>query len=152
MKILFVCKGNMFRSPMAEAIASKILGKGNVMSAGTYTGAPDEPEGLEISKLSHMETFIKYMKDKGSDLYPKKTVRVTKDMVDKANIIIDMAEEEYDSELLRNNPKVIKWEVENPIFQNYSPQEAYKKTEEIYNILNQNIQGLLASYKSYCAV
>ena len=44
MRILFVCSGNTCRSPMAEAIARKILGPSvHVESAGTHAHVRDPP-------------------------------------------------------------------------------------------------------------
>lgn len=140
---------------MAEAIAGKILGKQNVMSAGTYTGAPDEPEGQTIKDLTiyNQNIPVKFMMDNGYKAFgDHKTKKVTDEMINSANIIVDMTEDPYDLEVLKNNPKVIKWEVENPLFQNYDKESGYRKSEEIYKILEQNIQNLLMSYKAYCSV
>ncbi|MDB5204144.1 MAG: hypothetical protein JWP09_172 [Candidatus Taylorbacteria bacterium] len=120
-KILFVCKGNMYRSQMAEAIAAKIIGKENVKSAGTYTGAADEPEGLVLKDLStifktgyeNFDKFLLFMKERGCDIGENKTKKVTEDLVDWADIVIDMAEDPYDLELLQNSKKVTRFEIPN---------------------------------------
>jgi protein-tyrosine-phosphatase len=143
-KILFVCKGNMFRSPIAEAIAGRIIGKENVSSAGTYTGAPDEPEGQRLMDISHHSVFCQYMEDQGfKDFGEHRTRRVTEKMVDEADVVVDMSEPEYDLDFVSQNQKTVRWEVENPLFKNLNFEDGYKKVEEIYDILEKNIKELL---------
>jgi protein-tyrosine-phosphatase len=143
-KILFVCKGNMFRSQIAEAIAAKIIGKENVKSAGTYTGAPDEPEGLIIGEINRHSVYVNFMEKHGFPGFGlRKTKRVTQDMIGWADIVVNMAEDPYNLDILVNNPKVIFWEIENPIFQNYSFEDGTAKTVEIYGILSRNIENLI---------
>lgn len=134
----------MFRSPIAEAIAARLIGKENVSSAGTYTGAPDEPEGQRLLDTNHHSVFCKYMEDQGFKGFGKyRTRRVTEEMVNGADIIVDMSEPQFDLDIVSKNPKTIRWEVENPLFQNYNFDDGYKKTEEIYGILDKNIKSLL---------
>jgi ribose 5-phosphate isomerase B len=55
MKILFVCSGNMCRSPMADGIARKMLrGQANVESAGTnaMSGSPASDRAIEVMRKS----------------------------------------------------------------------------------------------------
>jgi protein-tyrosine-phosphatase len=130
-KILFVCKGNMFRSQMAEAIAARMIGPDNVMSAGTYTGASDapsrvsstdEPEGQVLKDLfkiyageyqSYDNDFLASMTQQGFDIGNNKTKRVRESMIEWADIVIDMSEDPYDLPLLKNNAKVIHWDIPN---------------------------------------
>ncbi|MDB5204143.1 MAG: hypothetical protein JWP09_171 [Candidatus Taylorbacteria bacterium] len=144
MKILFVCKRNEFRSPIAEAIASKILGKENVCSAGTFTRAQDNTEALKLTDREHQKIYCKFIEDQGYEEFgeyrPKK---VTNGMINWADIVVDMMESEYDLEMVRLNPKTIKWEIENPNFKNLNEIDGYKKAEEIYNILKKNIIDLI---------
>ncbi len=106
---------------MAEAIAGKIIGKENVMSAGTYSGVSGEPEGLALKDLSTVfkigyedfDDFLLFIKQRGYDIGEKKTKKVTKDMVDWADIVIDMAEDPYDLDWLKHSRKVIHWEIVN---------------------------------------
>ncbi|MES2409798.1 MAG: hypothetical protein V4509_05890, partial [Patescibacteria group bacterium] len=108
-------------SQMAEAIAAKIIGKENVKSAGTYSGVYGEPEGMALKDLStifktgyeHFDDFLLFIKEKGYDIGENKTKKVTSDMVDWADIVIDMAEDPYDLEWLKNSKKVTHWELPN---------------------------------------
>lgn len=137
----------MFRSVIAEAIASKSIGSENVKSAGTYVGAPEEPEGQPVSELKHLKQYINFMTDRGYDIANRKTLRVTSEMVGWADVIIDMSEKECDLDILKESEKTIYWDVENPIFQNYSDPDAYQKTAEIYDILAKDVETLLQTLK-----
>lgn len=135
MKILFVCKGNMFRSPIAEAIASRIVGKENVSSAGTYTGAPDEPEGLIVGEcFPHAPEFLEFMKGSGLDISKHTTKHVTSEMVARADVVVDMAEEPYDLEFLKHSRKVVRWDVPNDA----------TRYKEVFEILTTKINELLS--------
>lgn len=136
----------MFRSPIAEAIAAKIVAKENVMSAGTYTGAPDEPEGQVIRDLTIFNQIIPitFMVDNGYKGFGEyKTKRVTEEMINWADVVVDMSEPKYDLAIVKNSEKTIFWDVENPMFQDHTPQSGRKKTEEIYKILEGKIKALI---------
>ena len=64
-KVLFICKGNWFRSQMAAAIYNKLTNSSDADSAGTYAGSPDEPEGQIISDLFKTPDFFEIMEKNG---------------------------------------------------------------------------------------
>ena len=74
MKFLFVCTGNICRSPMAEALAKKHFGTGVfVQSAGINAGEPDGfmhqvMQELDIDMSSHQPTTIDELEDDFFDI------------------------------------------------------------------------------------
>lgn len=126
---------------MAEAIASSIIPKENVLSAGTYSGSFDEPESLILKELSSkfsgyesFDIFLEFMKEKGFDIGNNKTKKVTKEMIEWADIVVDMAEEPYDLEILKKSEKVIKWDLPNDTRK--TKENFTKEIENIKNLLN----------------
>ena len=88
MRILFVCSGNTCRSPLAEAIARRILadsGKENVIveSAGTqaWQGAPASDESILIGV------------ERNLDLSGHRSRRLTPQMVETADLVLVMSNE-----------------------------------------------------------
>jgi len=115
MKILFVCKGNMCRSQMAEVFYNSLVKDGSLAeSAGTLPGIPTEPEGWQLDQIPYLGSTLSVMKEMNFDISKNKTRRVTPLMVQNADIIISMAERETIPDFLLNSPKMIYWEVPNP--------------------------------------
>ena len=88
MRILFVCSGNTCRSPLAEAIARRILadsGKENVIveSAGTqaWQGAPASDEAILIGV------------ERNLDLSGHRSRRLTPEMVEASDLVLVMSPE-----------------------------------------------------------
>lgn len=115
MKILFICKGNMFRSQMAAAIYNHMTNSHDAISAGTYTGSPDEPEGRVLSDImANDATQFKVLEENGMNIRSNKTKKLTPQMLDDADVVISMAEEPFIPDFLKNDKKVIWWDIENP--------------------------------------
>jgi len=139
MKILFVCRGNMFRSQVAESLFNHVKNDGDeVKSCGTWV----EREGLTGKKLKDFDginspmsliNLIEVMKEKGFDLSENICKPVTPELVDWADKIISMAEDDESPDYLLNNPKVTFWKVENP--SNFTKELARETVEKIEKLI-----------------
>ena len=89
-QILFVCSGNICRSPMAEAYLRALMprhlkDKVRIVSAGTL-GIFGQPASLEAIEVMH---------EKSIDIIEHRSQGVTKNLVDQSNIIFAMAFDHY---------------------------------------------------------
>lgn len=91
-KILFVCHGNICRSPMAESVMAFLAGEQGV-EIGVASAATSYEE---IGNTPHRGT-VKILREAGIPLIPHRAVRMTKDDYDKYDLLIGM-----DSANLRN--------------------------------------------------
>jgi protein-tyrosine-phosphatase len=96
-QLLFVCAGNMCRSPMAEYLLRQHLGpktSWRVSSAGlaAVDGAAASPPALEV------------LAEKGVDLAPHRSRSLTRAMVDAAELIVAMTNSQV-LELTRRFPE-----------------------------------------------
>ena len=113
MKILFVCRGNMFRSQIAKAFYNHLAKDGSSAdSCGTLVKIENNT-GKIISELS-WGTAVEYMKSQGLDISKEKIKPITEKLINEADKIIVMAEKDTWPEYLTANPKVVNWEIDNP--------------------------------------
>ncbi len=139
MKVLFICKNNQFRSQMAAAMYSKITGTHNADSAGTYVGSTDAPEGDVIEKYFRTPDFFELMEENDMSIRNNRMKKLLPEMVVGADIIVTMAEEPFIPDFLRNNEKIILWNVENPPF---ATREVSEKT---YSEIRSLVEKLISS-------
>ncbi|MFA6397606.1 MAG: low molecular weight phosphatase family protein [Candidatus Paceibacterota bacterium] len=136
-KVLFICKGNWFRSQTAEAIYNQITKSNDAFSVGTYVGAVDEPEGQVLKDLFKQNlSFLNVMKSHGMNLDDKVTKKLLPEMIDQFDIVVSMAEEPFIPDFLKNDKSVIWWQVENPT--GFSNDEIYYENayQKIYKLVS----------------
>lgn len=129
MKVLFVCKGNVGRSQMANAFFNK-MSKNHSTCAGTNVG---EHEGEKLH-----ESVINIMAEEGYDLSKNERKQLTPEMSEKADKIIVMTEKENLPEYV-NMKKVVLWNVQNP---KDKPLDFHRKTR---NQIKRLVEKLIKS-------
>lgn len=121
MKILYVCTGNSFRSPVAEALTKKYKPHLEVESAGT---SPASKIAGVAQELLANENAKKYLKPD--------PVGVTREAFDEADLVVVM-EKEHENYLLDNFPiteeKIENWDIEDPINPGVEPERVFKEIE-----------------------
>jgi 8-oxo-dGTP diphosphatase len=137
-RALFICKGNWFRSQMAAAIYDDLVGSGAADSAGTYAGAPDEPEGQVLADLFPTPEFFEAMERRGLYVRANTTRRLTPAMLENYPVVVSMAEDPFVPDFLRGDPRVIWWEMENPKVVDAA------KAEEVYALMHGLVRGLIS--------
>jgi len=108
MKVLFVCSGNAFRSPVAEALLKKFKPTIYVDSAGLYPSIP-------IS-----EAAIKFLEKENAQQHLKKTPEsLDIKQLSEYDLIVAMKQKHKDK-VVSNYPecidKIIVWNIDDPYF------------------------------------
>ncbi len=133
----------MFRSQMAAALYNKLTGSQDAFSVGTYTGAPEEPEGLVLGDLPKRnllsEHFFKVMEDNGMYIREHRTTKLLPEMLDQYDVVVNMAQEGYIPDFLKKCSKVVWWTVADT---KYITEDVAKETFEQVNKL---VRELIAS-------
>lgn len=113
MKILFVCKGNVGRSQIAEALFHKKWGSEHeVFSAGTAISGPEQPIG---ELLPGIQEVLDVMSEEGLDVSMYVRKQLMPEMVEQADKIIAIVEDEILlPDYLSASPKLTRWNVEDP--------------------------------------
>lgn len=108
MKVLFVCSGNAFRSPVAEALLKKFRPEIEVDSAGTHPAIP-------VS-----ETARKYLAKENAEQYLKKVSEgLDSKQLDEYDLIVAMKPEHKEVVLSRCPQcagKIVVWNIDDPYF------------------------------------
>ena len=106
MKILFVCTGNSFRSPVAEALLKKLRGDIEVDSAGTHPASIVAPNA---KRLLERENASKKLK--------KTPEGIVQRNVEEYDLIVAMKEEHRHylvKEYPQLNEKILVWNIDDP--------------------------------------
>lgn len=113
MNILFVCRGNVGRSQMAEELLKKQAGdRFSVTSAGTKVSDAGQSIG-ELGTL--VNEVVTAMNEVGIDISKNVRKQLTEKMVDRADkVILTVDDNDPLPEYVLNNPKVIRWNVLDP--------------------------------------
>lgn len=115
MKVLFVCNANVSRSQVAEALYVKLSGC-PAESAGTRADEVLVRTGVSSRMLKETPSrAMAYMKAEGVDISENLRTQLTAEMVDRADKVVVMADVDSWPPYLRDNPKVVHWELTDPI-------------------------------------
>ena len=121
-KILFVCTGNSFRSPVAEALTKKYKPEIAAKSAGTHPATIIARNGKD---LLQKENAVSFVKDHPEPLDQNK--------VENADKIIVMKSEHAD--YIRNNfelesCKIKNWDIDDPINPDVKDKNSFEQIKE----------------------
>ncbi|QQR50326.1 hypothetical protein IPF86_00170 [Candidatus Nomurabacteria bacterium] len=113
MNILFLCKGNVGRSQIAEALFRKQFGdQHTVVSAGTKLSGPEQPIG---ELLPNIQEVLDVMSEEGLDVAPAIRKQMTEEMVNSADIVVAIMEDTEElPEYLINSSKLTRWSIPDP--------------------------------------
>lgn len=113
MKILFVCRGNVGRSQIAEALLKKEAGdRFEVSSAGTKLSGPEQPIG---GLMPAIKEVLDVMNEVEIDVSHNIRRQLTEEMAHDADkIVLVVDENDPIPDYLAYNPKVLRWDVFDP--------------------------------------
>ena len=113
MKALFVCNANMGRSQVAEALFNQLSSE-SAGSAGTVADAIVERTNPASRRLKDGgSSAITYMSEQGVDVSESLREQLTAEMVQEADKVIVMADDDTWPDYLRNSDKVVVWTIED---------------------------------------
>jgi protein-tyrosine-phosphatase len=107
MNILFVCKGNVARSQMAEALLKEVKPEYDVFSAGIQENTPKK-------YVYPSREVVQVMSEMGIDVSSQKVKTINQNFVSKADKIIYMCNPSELPSYLQDSPKLTYWRVVDP--------------------------------------
>jgi protein-tyrosine-phosphatase len=117
MKILFVCRGNVGRSQMAEEIFNMLTyGKHETTSAGTKVRDKEgnDMNGQLLKDCKGAHNVLDALREFNIDILNKARVQLQPEMLNGVDKIVVMAEHENIPEYLKNDSRAIFWNVKDP--------------------------------------
>jgi len=143
MKILFICRGNVGRSQIAEAVFDKITeGKHVVMSAGTWVHDKEgnSKDGQLLKDIPGAEKIIITLNDIGINASENKRTQLTPEILSDSDKVVVMAESHTIPDYLNNRKDAIYWEVEDP--KEMNQEETDKIRVQIENLIKKFVSTL----------
>jgi len=134
MKVLFICRGNVGRSQMAEALFTKYTGM-KAFSAGTKVF---KDRNQKIKEISLAEPIVRFMKKEGINIGKNIRTQITPKMIKQFDKIIIMAEPETIPSYLSSNDKIEIWDIKDP--KGMSDKDYEKIISQIKNNIKQFIK------------
>jgi len=137
MKVLFVCNANVGRSQVAEALFNQ-LSREPAISAGTVADAIVERTKPASRRLKDGgSSAITYMNEEGVDISESLRDQLTPEMVQEADKVVVMADDDNWPNYLRNSDKVVVWTIEDT--RGMDPDSA----RPLYDEIKRRIQDLI---------
>ena len=113
MKVLYVCNANMGRSQVAEVLFNQLSSE-PARSAGTVADAIVERTKPASRRLKDGgSSAIAYMSEQGADVSEKTRDQLTLEIVQEADKVIVMADDDTWPDYLRNSGKVVVWTIQD---------------------------------------
>ena len=137
MKVLFVCNANVGRSQVAEALFNQLF-REPAISAGTVADAIVERTMPASRRLKDGgSSAITYMNEEGVDISESLRDQLTPEMVQEADKVVVMADDDNWPNYLRNSDKVVVWTIEDT--RGMDPDSA----RPLYDEIKRRIQDLV---------
>jgi len=137
MKVLFVCNANVGRSQVAEALFNQLF-REPAISAGTVADAIVERTMPASRRLKDGgSSAITYMNEQGVDISESLRDQLTPEMVQGADKVVVMADDDNWPNYLRNSDKVVVWTIEDT--RGMDPDSA----RPLYDEIKRRIQDLI---------
>jgi protein-tyrosine-phosphatase len=118
MKILFVCRGNVARSQLAEAIYNKLTNSHDALSAGTHVDNPGETLIDRKARIGESNA-VDVMNDNGLLSPEQRQTQLTQSMLNDYDLIISMSGKRYTPKWLEESPKYRYWKITDPKARGY---------------------------------
>ena len=131
MKVLFVCKGNVGRSQLAEGLFNNLTKKHHAISSGTIA----KNKGKLMKNVSIKN--VKILKEVGIDISNKKVKKLNKKMAYSADKIIVFCDRRTWPEFLLKSDKVETWISKDTQYMTYKERRVFR------NQTKKKIQKLL---------
>ena len=131
MKILFLCTGNAYRSPLAEALLKKLRPDLTVDSAGLHVAIPIPKQVKDYlsgrNSVNFLKTYPESIEDKKLATY---------------DLIVAM-ERRHSQAVFRHCPqckdRIVLWNIQDPYF------EEHNVTDRIFNEIEKRVNELAES-------
>lgn len=137
MKILFVCRGNVGRSQIAEALFNNLSKNHKAISVGTkvFDKEGNSKDGEKLQDREGAKHIVAVMDEIDLDVRLAERNQITENAVNNSDIVIVMAEKETLPEYLLTSDKVRYWDIGDP--KNQTLEEVRMTRDTINNLVKE---------------